>query len=72
MIEIKFSNIAKNPEVRAFRTEAIQLSGNSILALFKGSMIPIAQGTGNLWRVGDRLYTSVEITTSRTRKEDAA
>lgn len=55
------STISKTTPRRVFVTSGVKMSRNHIYGEFNGSDVPIADGTGNLWHVGNAFFDNVEI-----------
>jgi hypothetical protein len=63
MVKIVFRNTSKEvkPESKVFRASGVRMASDCIYGVINGNEVPLATGTGSLWKVGDRLFNNVEI-----------
>lgn len=62
MVKIVFvNNTGEKKVVQIFRAAGVRLASNCIYGVFNGNEVPIALGGGDIWRVDDRIFNSVEI-----------
>jgi hypothetical protein len=72
MVKIVFRNTEKNPPgEKVFIASGVHVFTRSIVAVINGKEQLLAVGGAHRWRVGLRLYTSVEIQSIETFRKAA-